>query len=401
MMKLVQEFRLAARALVQRPGFTLAVVGTLALGIGATVAIFTIVNSILIRPLRYPESDRIVWIRHHAPGIDLPMVENSPGTVALYEGHARSFAALAAVAPGQRNLAGGREPGRLDVLEVTPSLFDVLRVGPRVGRAFTDAEALPGAAPVAILMHATWVIHFGSAPDIVGRTVRLNDVTTEVVGVMPEGFTFLLPATAALVPLWPNPAGGFGAFGMAAFARLAPGVDLAAAQQEVVALQQRIPELHPDVTSSFLSDIGWRASVRPMRDILVEDVRTGLWIVLGTVGFLLLVACASVANLFLVRADARQREIGIRMALGARPGGLLRLIVFEGLMLAVAGLALGVAGALALTRLLTSLLFGVTPTDPASFAAVAALLLVVSLAATAVPAWRAARVDPARALRAE
>jgi predicted permease len=355
MMKLVQEFRLAARALAQRAGFTLAVVATLALGIGATVAIFTIVNSILIRPLPYPESDRIVWIRHHAPGIDLPMVENSPGTLALYADHARSFVALAAVAPGQRNLAGGREPARLDVLEVTPSLFNVLRVRPRVGRAFTDADALPGAAPVTILMHATWVMHFGSAPDIVGRTVRLNDVTTEVVGVMPEGFTFLLPATAALVPLWPNPAGGFGAFGMAAFARLAPGVDLAAAQQEVVALQQRIPELHPDVTSSFLSDIGWRASVRPMRDILVEDVRTGLWIVLGTVGFLLLVACASVANLFLVRAEARQREIGIRMALGAARGRIAATFLYESILIGVAGGVWGLVAALFTVRALVAL----------------------------------------------
>jgi putative ABC transport system permease protein len=355
MMNWLHEGRLAARALAQRPGFTLTVVTTLALGIGANVAMFAVVNSILIRPLAYPESDRIVWIRHHAPGLQLPELENSAGTLALYEQHARSFSALAAANGTNRNLTGGKEPARIEVLEAKPSLFDVLQVRPRLGRAFVDADAAPGATPVAVLTHAAWSSYFGAAPDIIGRTVKLNDVTTEVIGVMPQGFVVPVAASAsALLPIRPDPAAGFGTFGFGAMARLAPGVDLGAAQREVTALQDRIPELYPDVTLEFLRRVDWSASVRTMRDVMVEDARTALWIVLGTVGFLLLVACASVANLFLVRAESRQREIGVRLALGAGRARIAATYLHESVLLGIAGGALGTVAALFAVRALVA-----------------------------------------------
>lgn len=355
MVNWLQEFRLAARSLAQRPGFTLTVVLTLALGIGANVAIFTIVNSILIRPLPYPESEQIVWIRHHAPGIQLPVLENSPGTLAVYEDHARSFSALAAVRQGQRNLAGGREPARIDVVETTPSLFDVLRVRPLLGRALVDDDARPGAASVAVLTHGAWSVYFGRSPDVIGRMVQLNDVTTEIVGVMPASYAYPSPETAALLPFQPDRREGFGSFGIGGMARLAPGTGLAAAQQEVTALQSRIPELFPDdVPQEFLDGIGWSASVRTLRDTAVEDAQTALWIVLGTVGFLLLVACASVANLFLVRAEARQREIGIRMALGAARGRIAATFLYESVLVGVAGGVWGTVAALLAVRALVA-----------------------------------------------
>ncbi|HUF50674.1 MAG TPA: ABC transporter permease [Longimicrobiales bacterium] len=354
MLNWVQDVRLAARTLAQRPTFTATVVLTLALGIGASVAIFAVVDSTLLRPLPYAESGDIVRIRHHAPGLELPELENSPGTLALYAEHARSFSALASLTESQRNLGGGREPARVQVLQTTASLYDVLRVRPRLGRALVAADARPGAPPVAVLTHSGWVSHFGSAPDIIGRTVTLNDVTTEIVGVMPPGMTFPDPATAAWLPVDPDPRDGFGSFGATALARLAPGVALAAAQQELSALQTRIPELFPDVTLDFLQRVDWSVSVRTLRDVTVEDARTALWIVFGTVGFLLLVACASVANLFLVRAEARQREIGIRMALGATRTRVAATFLYESVLVGIAGGVWGTLAALFAVRALVA-----------------------------------------------
>lgn len=355
MMNWLQEFRIAARSLAQRPGFTLTVIATLALGIGATVAIFTVVNATLIRPLPFPDSERIVWIRHHAPAIQLPQLENSPGTLQLYEEHATSFSAIAAVREGQRNLAGGMEPVRIAVLQATPSLHDVLQVRPVLGRPFVDADADEGAAPVAILTHAAWQAHFGGAPDAVGRTVRLNDVTTEIVGVMPERFAYPNRETALLLPFRPDRREGFGSFGTGGMARLRPGVTLAAAQVEVSALQRRIPELFPDdVPQSFLDDVGWGATVATLRDTMVAGARNALWIVLGTVAFLLLVACASVANLFLVRAESRQREVGIRMALGAARARIAATYLYESVLVGIAGGLWGTVAALVAVRALVA-----------------------------------------------
>lgn len=342
MMTAFLEARLAARRLLQQPGFTLTVVLTLALGIGANVAIFAIVHATLIAPLPYPESDRIVWIRHHAPGLQLPDLENGSVTYALYEQHARSFMSIAAVTEAQRNLTGTDEPARVEVLRTTPTIFDVLRVRPRLGRALTEADAESGAPAVAVLTHTGWSRYLGGAPDVVGRSIRLDGVATEIVGVMAPDFAYPDPEAAALLPMRPDPAReGFGAFGIGVMARLRPGVQLAAAQAELTDLQQRIPELDSSVPLEFLQQIDWSVSVRTLRDVTVAAARKTLWIVLGTVGFLLLVACASVANLFLVRADARQREISIRMALGAVRSRIAATFLYES---ALAGMLGGVCG---------------------------------------------------------
>lgn len=350
----LQEFRQAARSLARRPGFTLTVVLTLALGIGATVAIFTVVHSVLIRPLPYAESDRIVWIRHHAPGLELPELENSPGTMQLYEEHARSYAALAAVQQGQRNLSGGQEPARVGVLQATPSLFDVLRVNPVLGRRLVEDDAEPGAAPVAVLTHAGWSSYFGGAPDVIGRTVLLNDVATEIVGVLPSSYAYPNPETALVLPFRPDRNEGFGSFGMGVMARLVPGTDVAGAQREASGLQPRLHELFPELPEGFLERIGWGVTVRTLRDVTVRDARTALWIVFGTVGFLLLVALASVANLFLVRAEGRQREVGIRLALGAARGRIAATYLYESLLVGVAGGLWGTVAALIAVRALVA-----------------------------------------------
>jgi predicted permease len=332
-----QEFRLAARTMLKRPGFTVVTVLTLALGIGANVAIFAVVNAALLRPLPYAESERVVWLLHHAPGLNLPEIDNSPGTLRLYRTYARSFSSFAALIVFQRNLTGSGEPARITVLEASPSIFDVLRLQPVLGRRMREDDAQPGAPAVAFLTHRGWQTRFAGARDVIGKTVQLDGTTREIVGVLPRSFTHPDPETEMLVPMANDPNVPFGSFGVGGLARLAPGVTLAQAQQEVTRIQSHIPELYPDVRREFLQNAGWRASVRTMHDRLVGDAKTALWVVLGTVGFLLLVACASVANLFLVRAQSRHREVGVRIALGATRRRVAGTLLSESLVIGLAG----------------------------------------------------------------
>ena len=338
---LMQELRLAARSMRKRPSFTLVAVLTLALGIGANVAIFAVVNAVVIRPLPYPESERVVWIRHHAPGLNLKELENSTGTLKLYQTFARSFESLAAMIVDEDNLAGSEEPSRITVLRATPSLFDVLRIQPLLGRKPREEEAQIDAPTVALLTYLGWQRHFAGARDVIGKTVRLNDRTVEIIGVLPKQFAHPDPDAVMMLPMKVDPNSGFGTFGVGAIARLRPGVTIEAAQAEQKQLQSRIPELYSDVTPDFLKKAGWDASLATMRDRLVGDAEKALWIVLGTVGFLLLVACASVANLFLVRAESRQREVSVRFALGATRGRVAATFLSESMLLGLAGGAWG------------------------------------------------------------
>jgi putative ABC transport system permease protein len=345
----IQELRYALRGVRKRPGFTLVTVLTLALGIGANVAIFAVVNAVLIRPLPYPESERIVWINHHAPGLNLPDMQNSAGTLTLYLKEAKSFSHIASVDDRQRNLTGVREPARVSVLEATPSLFDVLRLAPVLGRRLVAADARPGALAVAVLSHLGWQRHFAGAHNVIGRKIELDGVPTEIVGVVPR---VLEAETEVVVPIEIDPTDGFSTFGMGGVARLALGATLTSAQVELTHLQPRLSEMFPKYGPTFFKQAGWSVSVETLRDTMVDDAETALWVVLGTVGFLLLVACASVANLFLVRAEGRQREVAVRYALGATRVRVAATFLAESLLLGVAGgvwgLLLAIAGVKAL-----------------------------------------------------
>lgn len=343
MMQWWNEVRQSARTLAKRPGFTLAAVLTLGLGIGANVAIFAVIDAVLIRPLPYPESERIVVLEHHAPGLNLPELENSEGTLKLYQSQARSFSTVARVDGGSRNLTGGDRPARIQTMEVSPEFFDVVQTMPELGRRFLPEDGVAGAPPVAILTYSGWQAHFAGDRDIIGRTVELDGVSTEIVGVMPRSFQYGDPENVLLVAHGVDANGGLTAFGIGGIARLKPGVTLEAAQREVTALQSRLTDLDPDFNDEMLKRAGWSASIRSLRDAQVEDVRLALWIVFGTVGFVLLIACANVANLFLVRAEARQREISVRTAMGASRARLAWLFLSESVVLGLAGGAVGTA----------------------------------------------------------
>ncbi len=356
-MNVLSEIRLAARALSRRLGFTTVAVLTLALGIGANVAIFAVVDAVLIRPLNFPDPQRIVTIVHHAPGLDLPDLENSEGTLRFYWQEAGFFSSLAGYDTREANLTGETQPARIKTVRVTPQIFDVLQTQPAQGRAFNKDDAVEGAPPVVILTHSAWVSRFGSDPHIVGRPIELDGTSAEIVGVMPKGFSFPDPDVVLLQPMYVNPNGEFGTFGIGGLARLAPGATLAEARKRISELQSRLPDFvhEDDINGDFLKASGWSVTLQPLREQMVGDVASALWIVLGTVGFVLLIACANVANLFLVRAESRQKELAIRAAMGAGRGRLASVFLSESLLLGAAGGLVGVALASLGVRLLVVL----------------------------------------------
>ncbi len=339
----LNELKVAARALAKRPGYAAAAVITLALGMGSTVAIFTIVNAVVLQPLPYADANRLVTIRHHAPGLDLPDLSNSPGTIRVYREEADFLQAMAPYGRASMNLTGGAAPERVRAVSAAPSLFSVLGVAPSLGRPFNDADATEGPALATILSHRFWTSNFGGDPSVIGRSVTLDGSPVEVVGVAPAGFAFPNPDVDLYVPMWVDPLGDFGAFGTQMVARLAPTISVEAAQARTDDLNARFPDFFEGI-ESLLDQAGWSATVVPYKDFIVgPDVASTLWLLLGTVGVVLLIACANVANLFLVRSDGRQKEIAVRRAMGARPGHIARSFLAESVVLGVAGGILGVA----------------------------------------------------------
>lgn len=406
-MMMIRELRLAARALLRRPGFAGIGVLTLGLGIGATVAIFTLVNAIVLQPLPYEESDRIVELLHHAPALDLPELNNSPGTLSFYDDNATVFEAIVALGRGGMNLTGLDRPERVRVLLASPELFDVFRLTPREGRVYVDSDILgEGPARVALLTDRGLNRLFGGERDVVGRTVELDGSTAEVIGVLPASFR--PPGneeTDFVLPLFVDAAGEFGEFGMQGFARLADGVGFEAAEAQIQGLQARLPDVFEDLTAEGLAQFGWGASLRPLKDSVIGDSRPTLFIVLGTMSFVLLIACLNVANLFLVRAESRQKELAVRAAMGAGARRIAGTFLSESLVLGLAGGAVGVAIAYGGVALLTSMggqdlprldEVAVTPT----VLAFAALLSVAAgLFLGAIPAFRYGRLGSAGILR--
>jgi predicted permease len=337
--------------------------------------------------------------------MNLPELQSSPGLIDHYRASARTIRHVAGYEVRARNLSGDGAHERVRAIAVTAELFEALGVRPALGRAFEVKDALEHAAPVAILTDRLWRSRFGADPGIVGRRVQLDGETVEVVGVMPAHFVFPDAQTRLLLPLWLDPARGFGTFGTRVVARLQPGASLAAARDEIAALQRRIPERFPDLTQATLDGFGWSATLEPLRDTMVRDLATPLWILFGGVFVVMLIAGANVANLFLVRAESRQREMALRTALG---GGVTRVaaaFLAESLLLAAIGGALGALLAAGGVRLLVAYGPAQLPrlheiaVDAASLAFAAGVSLVagVLLGAAAVPG--AVRRSSAQVLR--
>ena len=338
MRNLIGDFRFGLRILLRNPGFTLAAIVVLALGIGANTAIFSIVNGVLLRPLPYQDASRIMQVWHVPPAKSFPgmsLFSVSPANYLDWQAQNHSFEQMAAYGFDSFNV-GGERPEAIKGSSVAPGFFSILRVQPVLGRTFSPDEDRPGQGNVVILGNKLWRDHFASDPAIVGRNVLLNSQTYTVIGVMPPKFKF--PDWADLwVPMaWSDERRAVrGNHNYMVIGRLKPEVNVAQAKEDLSAISARLEQQYPE------DDKGWGATLLPLREQLVGDVRPALLVLLGAVAFVLLIACANVANLVLAKTLARKKEIAIRTSLGASRAVVLRQILAETLILSISGAAFG------------------------------------------------------------
>jgi predicted permease len=334
---MTKDLRYALRMLLRNPGFSLLAVLTFAVGIGVNAAVFSVVDGVLLRPLPYPDPDRItmVWLDNRRLGIkeDITSYPNYRD----WRSQNTAYAHLAAMRPTSLSLTGDGEAERLDAALVTANFFDVMGVQPLMGRTFTEANEVPGRDAVVVLTHGLWQRRFGRRSDVVGRTISLNGAPHEIIGVMRPDLRW--PEDAELwKPLAPTPGQRDArlSFWLPVIGRMKPGISVEQAQTEMSAISARLQQAYPGMR-------GYGAYVVPLKQQLVGGVQRGLIVLLAAVGLVLLIACVNLANLMLARTSARRKELAIRTALGAGRGRLVRQIVTEAMVFALAG---GVAGVL-------------------------------------------------------
>jgi predicted permease len=413
---LLQDLRYGLRILQRSPGFTTAAVLTLAIGLAANTAIFSVIDGVLLKPLAYPHPGRLVAVQIFLPEFarKYPMIPVDAGSYTAWSQQAKSLAGIAAAEPRTVNLTGSGEPRRLSAAAVTPNMFTVLGVQPMLGRDFSMNSDRPTYGREAMLTYGFWRNQFNGDPKIIGRGITLNGGMETVVGVLPASFHF--PNQYELSQFV-----GFGAnmvqvfipllfdkgmitsanFNYAAIARLEPGVSVGQARAEMSAILHRVPSVVSEGMAAHA-----RAIVMPLREMIVRQSALGLWVLLGAVLAVLLIISVNLASLALTRATAREHEGAIRSALGASPGRLLRQSLAEMLLLGLAGGALG----LVLAHWALAALLAATPAglprlgDVHLSGAVLVFTLVISLLAGLLagllPAWRMASSQPQDALRA-
>jgi len=358
MQTFLQDLKYALRMLKKNPGFTTVAILTLAVGIGATSAIFSVLNSVLLRPLPYRQPDQLVRVYSEFPTMKLQKFWLSPPELLDIQREAKSWEAIGAWAPGSPNVGTDSEPLRVTSAAITRSLIDVLGVQPQLGRNFTEEEDRNNGPRVAIISHGLWQKGFGGASDIIGKQIQVNATATTVIGVMPAGFTFPPGSNDQVdlvVPFQFDPAnpGNRGSHFLSVIGRLKPGVTTEQAMSEMTSLMagwksesraQHLlnPPNHPVIMLGLHEDV-------------VGSVRKAVWLLMAAVGFVLLIACVNVANLLLARAESRHHEFAVRLALGAGLKRMVRQFVAEGFVLVSIASILGVA--LAFVGLKVLLLF--------------------------------------------
>jgi putative ABC transport system permease protein len=358
MTALVSRWRRLTHSLLRSPLFTTVAIVTLAVGIGANTAIFSVVYAVLLKPMPFDDPARLVGVWHTAPGLNLPLLSQGPATFFTYREENRVFEQIGLWDGGAVSVTGRGEPEKVDVLLVSDTTLPVLRVQPLLGRRFNAEDDSPKGPERVMLTYGYWQKKFGGSRDVVGQTLTVEGKPNEIIGVLPADFRFLNRKPALLLPFRFNRAEVFvGNFSYQAVARLKAGVTIAQANADIARMLPMVLDrfpLPPGFTRKMFEEVRMAPLVRPFADDLVGDVRPMLWVLVGTVGMVLLIACANVANLFLVRAEGRQQELAIRAALGASWGRLARELLAESVALGLLGGAVGLALATAGIRLLVA-----------------------------------------------
>ncbi|MHC4447835.1 MAG: ABC transporter permease, partial [Planctomycetota bacterium] len=344
-----KDLRQAVRGLFRSPGFAAVAVLTLALGMGGSAAIYTLLDRIVLDPLPYPDSERLVELTNQVPGVGPDEVwAMSTAQYVYFTEHARSFDAIALYRGLGANIQTPEGPHRAFGWRVTASVFPILGARARIGRLIEVEDDRPGGPSVVVLSHGFWQRQFGGDQDVLGELIRINDFAFEIIGVLEPGVR--IPDSPAglsadlWIPMQIDPSGFFGnnhVFPM--IARLERGADPEAAERELTSLTPQLPERFPNAYSQeFFDRYGFRTQVTPLKQAVVGEVSRNLWILFGAVALVLVIACANVANLFLVRMEGRRRELAIRSALGAGRAAVARHVLAEGLALSLAGASLGI-----------------------------------------------------------
>lgn len=398
--------RQSIRALLRAPAFSLATIVTLAIALGATTAIFSVIHGVLLEPLPFAQPERLVAVRHLTPNLDDDEHDASPAFYFTYRDHNTTFDSVALWYPSAATVTGAGDPEEVQAVRATFEFLPTLRVAPLLGRGFTEIDDTPGAPLVILLSHGYWQRRFGGARDVVGRTLRLNGAPVEIAGILPPTFRFLEEQADLLVPAQPDRNRSFaGGFGERLIARLKDGATLATADADVARMIPLYYDTFLPANVSRDDAEGTRLAprIRTLKDRVVGDLDEVLFVLMGTIGLLLLIACANIANLLLVRTEGRRQELAIRAALGAGFGAIARTLLLESTLLALLGGAGGLLLALAALPALLRLAGGSLPSaldigidaDVVLFALAASLLSGALLCSIPIAKHAAPRVADA------